>query len=559
MKNDISIKTNKYVWLDYVAVAIIVIAFFVISYCGFFTGDDFVMDYGVSSIFDVFERTKNWYFTLGGRYFSVASQYLFIGVLWNNRVWFDITNTAFFLLLLLACGRLINNGKKDNVFYVLLFALLFWFLCPFPSQTLFWAAGSITHLWANSLAFLFIALFFRYKDDNFNIGGKIGVFILSIFAASEYIPCASLCGAFVVYYAFHIKRFRGNVIPFVVGFAVGSMVVLFAPGNFERIAFENVSYHPSRVFDIVHHPIREIVKYKALWLFLVVLVLGWIKNKEAAKIWMKKNSFLLLSLGWSVIAFSVVFRPNIRALFFPETLSIVLLLRFLFGNDSVLNFRFLDEDKRVVRCVVLVLLYIAFMVDAVFAVSETKKQNLNDEKLLKELLDSGGVVASERVFSSHRFAYPPFYNIAWEFEPLADKYGLDSVRVYPHFCQDKFFKLASPLENIYIDDELRFNSNSNDALGNDNDALGKYVRLIVRIKSEELQASNNHVTFTIDYTRPRKWYKAWLDNLRNYQYERISVVESGKPDVCFDGYSYYIIWFGRENVGGLKSVKYEIE
>jgi hypothetical protein len=552
-------KSNFLIWLDFVAVVIIVITFFVISYFGYFTGDDFVMDYRVSSISDVFERTKNWYFTLGGRYFSVASQYLFVGMLWNNRVWFDIMNTVFFLLLLLACGRLISNSKKGNVFYVLLFALLFWFLCPFPSQTLFWAGGSITHLWANALVFAFLALFLRYKDENFSVVGKFGLFIVSVFAASEYIPCASLCGAFVVYYAFHIKSFRGNVIPFVVGFTVGSMIVLFAPGNFERIVFENVSYHPSRLLDLVRHPIREIVKYKALWLFLFVLALGWIKNKEAAKIWMKKNSFLLSSLGWSVIAFSVVFRPNIRALFFPETLSIVLLLRFLFWDDAVLNLRFLDEDKRFVRCVVLVLLYIAFMVDAVFAVSETKKQSLNNKKLLKELLDSGGVVASERVFSSHRFAYPPFYNIGWEFEPLADKYGLDSVIVYPHFCQDKFFKQAPPLENIYIDDELKYSSNSNDAFGNGIDVFGKYVRLIVRVESEYLQGKNNHIIFTIDYTRPRKWYKSWLDKLRNYQYERTSVFERDEPDVCFEGYCYYIIWFDRENVKGLKSIIYEIE
>lgn len=546
---------SRFLWLEYVAVAIIVIAFFVISYCGFFTGDDFVMDYGVSSLSDVFERTKNWYFTLGGRYFSVASQYLFIGVLWNNRVWFDIMNTVFFLLLLLACGRLINNGKKDNVFYVLLFALLFWFLCPFPSQTIFWAAGSITHLWANTLVFVFIALFFRYKDENFSFFGKLGLFVFSIFAASEFIPCASLCGAFVVYYAFHIKSFRWNVIPFVVGFALGSVLVLFAPGSFGRVTFEGISYH-DQLLDLLRNPIHEIIKYKALWLFLIVLIIGWIKNKETVKTWMKENSILLLSLGWSVFAFSVVFRPNLRALFFPETLSIVLLLRFLFENNSVLNLGFLGENKRIVGSVILVLLYVAFMVDAMFAVSETKKQSLNNEKLLKELLDSGGVVASERVFSSHRFAYPPFYNLAWESEPLADKYGLESVRVYPHFCQDKYFKQAPPLENIYVDDEIKYGSNSNDAFG---DIFWKYARLIVRLKTEELQASNNHVTFTIDYTRPKKWYKSWLNKLRNYQYDRTEIVERDDPDVSFDGYCYYVIWFGRENAKNLKSVKYEVK
>ena len=546
---------SRFLWLEYVAVAIIVFAFFVITYCGFFTGDDFVMDYGVSSLSDVFERTKNWYFTLGGRYFSVASQYLFIGVLWNHRVWFDIMNTVFFLLLLLACGRLINNGKKDNVFYVLLFALFFWFLCPFPSQTIFWAAGSITHMWANSLVFVFIALFFRYKDENFGFWWKLGLFVFSVFAASEFIPCASLCGAFVVYYAFHIKSFRGNVVPFVVGFALGSILVLFAPGNFGRVTYEGISYR-DQLLDLVQHPIHEIIKYKALWLFLIVLIIGWIKNKEAVKAWMKEKSILLLSLGWSVFALSVVFRPNLRGLFFPETLSIVLLLKFLLENNSVLNFCFLDENKRIIRSVILVLLYMAFMVDAVFAVSETKKQSLNNEKLLKELVDSGGVVALERVFSSHRFAYPPFYSLTWEFEPLADKYGLESVRVYPHFCQDKYFKQASPLENIYVDDEIKYGSNSNDALG---DIFWKYARLIVRLKTEELQASNNHVTFTIDYTRPKKWYKSWLDKMHNYQYDRTEIVERDSPDICFDGYCYYVIWFGRENAKNLKSVKYEVK
>ena len=549
-------KVNVLLWLDYVAIAIIVIAFFVISYCGFFTGDDFVMDYGISSISDVFERTKNWYFTLGGRSFSVASQYLFVGVLGDNKVWFDIMNTVFFLLLLLACGRLINDNKKDSVFYVLLFALLFWFLCPFPRQTLFWAAGSITHLWANTLVFVFIALFLRYKDDNFSVVGKLVLFVFSVFAAAEYIPCASLCGAFVVYYAFHIKSFKGNVIPFVVGYAIGSMLVLFAPGNFGRIVMEN--YHPGQLLDVVKYPMREIVKYKALWLFLVVLVLGWIKNKEMVKIWMRNNFFLLLSLGWGVVAFSVVFRPQIRGLFFPETLSIVLLLRFLFENGSVLNLRFLDKNKRIVRIVVLVLLYCAFMVDALFAVSETKKQSLNNEKLQKELLDSGGVVALDRVISSHRLAYPPYYTALWAYKPMAWKFGLDSVCVYPFYCQDKFYKQGFPSENIYID-EVSHLKGSNEWENPSADVFGKYVRLIVRIKTEELQASNNHVTFTIDYTRPRKWYKSWMDKWRNYQYERTAVVEIDEPEVCFDGYCYYLIWFGRENVKGLKSIKYEFE
>ena len=83
--------------------------------------------------------------------------------------------------------------------------------------------------------------------------------------------------------------------------------------------------------------------------------------------------------------------------------------------------------------------------------------------------------------------------------------------------------------------------------------------MIVKIKNEELKAHDNHVIFTIDYTRPRKWYKSWLDELRNYQYDRTLVAEVDEPDACFGGYCYYVLWLHRENAKNLKSIKYEIE
>jgi hypothetical protein len=50
-----------------------------------------------------------------------------------------------------------------------------------------------------------------------------------------------------------------------------------------------------------------------------------------------------------------------------------------------------------------------------------------------------------------------------------------------------------------------------------------------------------------------------MDKWRNYQYDRTAVVEIENPEVCFNGYCYYFIWFGRENISGLKSIQYEIE
>ena len=151
------------------------------------------------------------------------------------------------------------------------------------------------------------------------------------------------------------------------------------------------------------------------------------------------------------------------------------------------------------------------------------------------------------MISSHRMAYSAeFPEFTWE--PLADKFGLDSVHVYPFYCQDKFYNQGLPWDNMYID-KVKY----------DYDLFGKYFHVIMRIKDEELQAPDNIVVFTIDYTRPRKWYKSWLDNWRNYQYDRTLVVEREKPDVRFNGYCYYGFRFKRENLKNLKSIKYAVE
>jgi hypothetical protein len=104
---------------------------------------------------------------------------------------------------------------------------------------------------------------------------------MSIVAVAEFIPCVSICGAFVIFYVFHIKKLKGNVVPFVVGYIVGSMLLLFAPGNFRRAELLGEIFFIDNLRCLLNHLILEVVKYRALWMFLTILVWGCIKNKEA--------------------------------------------------------------------------------------------------------------------------------------------------------------------------------------------------------------------------------------------------------------------------------------
>ena len=536
-------------WLDYTLLSAITIIFFVISRCGFFMGDDIAMGYGVfSSIKDVLNHTKWFYLNLGGRYLSVAAQYLFDGLI-KHKVWFDIVNTLFFVLLIFVCGRIVRENK-EGIHATLLFALCFWFLCPSPSETLFWAAGATTHLWANALAFVFVCLFLEYKDKDFSFIGKIGLFCISVLSAAEFIPCASICGALVTYYAFHFKALRKNAIPLVSGFAIGSALVLLAPGNFLRATDELIPF-VDRIKGLLFHPAQEIIKYKALWLFLIVLLWGWIKDKATVKAWIKQNVFLLLSLGWGIIAFSIVFRPAIRALFFPEALTVVLALRFLYDNPAILKISdkkaLIGNNLALLNAIVTAVLFTAFILDAKSAIVETNKQRHTNDVLLKEIVDSGGIVALDRIVPEHRMAYHTYFP-KWVEEPLAERFGLDSIHIYPHFCQNKLYTLQSPLDNVFIEDNYA-----------EDDIFGKYDRLTIRVKEDRFNKEGDYPVFHISYSRPRKWYKVWLDKLRNYQYDRLLIIERRDPDVYFKEYFYYVFWMKKENVRNLKGVNVEIK
>ena len=529
-------KKNSFLWLGNIAVLIIVIVFFVISCSGFLMGDDYRMKNEVSSLFDLIKYTGAFYFYSGGRLFSVACQYMFSGVLGNHRIWYAIVNTLFFVVLIVTCGKLIKDRKQGFATVALLFSLMFWFLCPVPKNTLFWIAGSPTYLWANTLSFVFVLLYLKYKDDNFGTKEKLGLFVLSFLAATEFITCASICGAFVVYYAFNIKKLKGNAIPFVVGFILGSMVLLFAPGNFRRAAWDSKGASLFGIQYLVHHPIEEILKYKALWMFLVVLVWGWIKNKEIVKNWMKDNAVLLLSLGWSVIAFSVVFRPVRRASFFPETLSIILFLKFLYDNYGVIRIRFVDKlrsrDLYLVRSISIVLLFVVFVVDSAFAVFETNRQRKNNEISVNKIAESGGIVALDQMLSSHRMAYVPVFG-PYTCKYFAKKFDLDTVCVCPYYCLDKYYHQGFPLENVYV---------AYDYYADDADVSYNVVVLSVRIENDRIESEGGHVVFTID-----------CDGRGPLVFEREA------PSYCVEGYCYYPFYFYRDDAKNLKSVNYEFK
>lgn len=534
------------------AYAIIVIAFFLICRCGFFWNDDYWMGVGGSLSFrNVFVMTRDFYLSWGGTWLSTFFQYLLCGLLWGNKLWFDTANTIMFVCLLIVCSRLINIERKGvNWRGVLLFSLLFWFLCPKPKETLFWVVGSTAHMWTTALSYLFLLLFFKNENKDSSVWKKVWMFCISSFLATSIIPAVSICGAFVVYYLFHFKKFKGNVVFLVAGFIVGSVVLVFAPGNFAR-ASENMPSFVDNMKDLIAHPFEEALKYKAFWLFSFAWLAMFFMNRKAALVWIRKNAILFMALGWSIIAFSIVFRPANRALVFTETMSSVLLLRLvhyaqfdeklLMSNVYQKACAFLHPKR-----IVIVLLFCVFLLDAGMAIKETRRQSKNNTRALETIAKANGFCPVDAFPSMHRMALEPAYP-EWTWDGLAGQLGLDSVHVYPYFCLEKYYSDSLCDGRVYVDQLGLF------AYG---DYSLRHIGVIFVRNNNKEEIECPPITLKVDYSLPSRWYYKLVNRLLGYELDRSRVVTLECPDLQYgENDYYYALTLKKKNLKGLTKIE----
>ena len=522
---------------------IVVIFFFVICRCGFFVSDDWSMGIGLTSFREVVAATIGFYNHWGGGVFSAFCQYLFCGLWDGNKLWFDLVNTLMFLLTVLLCGKLIGTGKKAFWPFVLLFSLLFWFLVPVPNETLFWPVGSIGYMWISVLNLVFLWMVERHKKDELPVWENLALLVLSIVCMIS-VSGIVAGGLLMLYYLFHRKELSNTGWCMIAGCIIGGLIGTLAPGNFARAGtggeFSLVSYlvRSFSPLSVMH----ALLNYRAMWLLVVCLALLFVITRDMAKEWCRNHIVLLLVLAGGVFVNSTVFAPYIssnRTLYFSEVLSIVLLLGMIYYliDESTLVSSNLSSIVQRMCMIVAVLLFGFFVVDGIGAVANTKQLCSYNEECLNEIRLSNGVVALDLAPEAHRMAMSPMYP-NWSWEGIACKLELDSVHVYPYYCLDKYFE--PPLcyaDNVYVD------------------KIGVYdSQGMVVIRCPETDSLHGFVC-QIDYERPRKWYWAWIDRIRLYEYGRSVEVDCSEPEICYQGYCYYVIWMSTENCRNIKRIE----
>lgn len=486
----------------------------------------------VQSVAQIFGAAWDHFMGHGARIICRIWEYTFIS--YNDSIFpFYVANSIVFAILLFACGILISGeiSQRLNIadyrsFFAAtgIFSLMFWFLATAPSDTLIWWVGSVDYLWMTTASVLFLLLYYRYKDKEVNRWQGVLLFIASFYLGiSNMMAVIGICGAFVVYYLFHIKEYRKSTAYILTGFAIGACILVFGPGNFVRYMDDkNAEIIPtlSATFSSsgfnVKYLIRSVLglfaQYKTSWLMGIGLVFLLIKDRVAFKQYILDNQILLLSWFWSAIAFSFVFKPSLRALFYTELIALVLFLKIA-----------LPMMRTWQKAALSIVLLLAMCVDVPKAYADVCRLETQYNEAIDELVKNDGNLCFDDIHANHRMGQMIFFE-PWQYRGLKIEYGLDSIVIHPLLWCNVY------PEDIWCTDEH--------SLGFD------YVyeageRMIIRVPDSI--SNHGEIKCQVNYELPQSRKRDILKRLHLYKYDRSVQLTLPIPDCSNNGFDYYFV------------------
>lgn len=212
---------------------------------------------------------------------------------WDLFGFYHIASAGAFVLLLSSILYLVRRTKNNSgdFVFVLFFFLLFY---PLMASTCYGTVClTVNYLWTAAIYTFFLSMYFHIKDDDtyYSVWKNILLFIFGLVCGSWQESFGiGIGGAICLYHIAHLRTTKKSVFYLIIGFGLGLMVLLFAPGNFARVGIENEGYIglSNLVYQIV-----QLCKHNLfvdIWIILGVI--------SIVMDFFKKNRFAFIKNNW---------------------------------------------------------------------------------------------------------------------------------------------------------------------------------------------------------------------------------------------------------------------
>lgn len=222
----------------------------------------------------------------------------------GNKTSFFIISTLMFLILNLGLLYIIRQefGRRKSDKYI----ILGWLFLMTPLVGISYLghiAFVVNYLWASALNVVFIDLLVKFKKEKekkLNTLSLISIFILSLFIGG-FQESFSICigGTLFIYAIVNIKNLSTTEKIMIMAYILGTMTIMFAPGNIKRFLSTEGADHSSFIMKICLNLGRVLLGYWQVSLFFILSVILFIFKRKVVTSFYKNN--------WTYITALIIF------------------------------------------------------------------------------------------------------------------------------------------------------------------------------------------------------------------------------------------------------------
>jgi len=390
----------------------------------------------ITSMADIVVSLKNLYTVWGGR---VIGQFFAHLLVVAGKGVFNLANTAVYaLFVFLICFHV--EGRVKKITPPLFFAvnILLWFLVPAWGQDFLWLTGSCNYLWTSTIVLLFLIPYRKNLDDGgcrLNVLCSILFFALGVIAGwCNENTSAAVFLALLLWFMTKIvrkERFRLFEPLGFAGFVIGMLLMISAPGNYERLSL----IHESGVF--VFKYLKRMIVVILMYCESNGLLLTMILGICAADLWVHQKKPVNLTVCFYCVAgiasaFSMVLSPAFpsRAALMVTVFLIIAVVR-LVREIDVPPFPLVQRCRPFIIAAALILMAVSYMeagrnIAGVYLRWRATERSMAAQKA-QGVLDVE-VKIPPAPYNSHAQSATVSDNPAgWMNPPIADYYGVRSV------------------------------------------------------------------------------------------------------------------------------------
>lgn len=279
----------------------------------------------IQSACDIFISQYNHYFGFNGRVVPHLFVQFFVGL--AGKAWFNVANTVIFLLFL---HLLVTNVTKDKEHYYKILTLAVTaivLLLPAFHFTLLWMSGACNYLWTA----VFLLVFHRLLQKDWSVKPytyPLLTFIGLFCGWTHEGFVIGLCASYIVYYTINRKEITPSRIALLIGFLVGTLMMIVSPANFHRAMKGLSAASENGVLWMYGINLWNMRRLRITLVLLFALLFVYKRHRPMFKSYVRDNVLWIIAMLVS-FAFLVVIAKAwfAHAMFGIEFFSLILLLK----------------------------------------------------------------------------------------------------------------------------------------------------------------------------------------------------------------------------------------